>query len=136
MPIAHAPPLTLMDSIGPALGALVFVLAMSQVKEPASRTLNALLAAGASGVYLSGGFGVGELVFPLLALPVLWRALGSYRYIGIAWLMHAAWDVAHHFWGHPIWPFMATSSWGCLIFDSLIAIWFLRGAPTIAGRRT
>ena len=27
--------------------------------------------------------------------------------------MHAAWDLAHHFWGNPIWPFMPASSWGC-----------------------
>jgi hypothetical protein len=32
-------------------------------------------------------------------------------------------DILHHLWGNPIWPFMATSSWGCLIFDSLIATW-------------
>jgi hypothetical protein len=31
-----------------------------------------------------------------------------------------------------IWPFMSTSSFGCLIFDSLIAIWFLAGAPAYA----
>jgi hypothetical protein len=44
--------------------------------------------------------------------------------------MHAAWDVPHHLWGHPIWPFMPTSSFGCVIFDTLIAIWFLAGAPS------
>ena len=43
--------------------------------------------------------------------------------------MHAAWDAAHHFWGNPIWPFMLTSSWGCMIFDAAIALWFLAGAP-------
>jgi len=32
------------------------------------------------------------------------------------------------FGGNPIWPFMPTSSWGCMIFDSLIALWFLAGA--------
>jgi len=45
--------------------------------------------------------------------------------------MHAAWDLAHHLWGNPIWPFMPTSSWGCMIFDSLIALWFLAGAPSL-----
>jgi Family of unknown function (DUF6010) len=45
--------------------------------------------------------------------------------------MHAAWDLAHHLWGNPIWPFMPTSSWGCMIFDSLIALWFFAGAPSL-----
>ena len=36
----------------------------------------------------------------------------------------------HHVWGNPIWPFMPTSSFGCLVFDALIAIWFLAGAPS------
>ena len=30
---------------------------------------------------------------------------------------------------------MATSSWGCMVFDSLIAIWFGAGAPTLIGYR-
>jgi hypothetical protein len=45
--------------------------------------------------------------------------------------MHSAWDLVHHFWGHPIWPFMPTSSFGCMIFDALIAVWFLAGAPSM-----
>jgi hypothetical protein len=44
--------------------------------------------------------------------------------------MHAVWDILHHLWGNPIWPFMATSSFGCMIFDALIACWFVAGAPS------
>ena len=58
-----APPLVLMDYIGPAIGATLFVIIMSTVPEPTRRTLNAVLVAGASGVYLSGGFGAWELAF-------------------------------------------------------------------------
>jgi len=121
--------MTVMAVLGPAIGAGVFVLAMATVRQPARRTLNAVVVAGASGVYLSGGFGIWEVVYPVAVMPVVYRALQSYRYIGVAWLMHAAWDVAHHFWGNPIWPFMRTSSFGCFVFDSLIAVWFLVGAP-------
>jgi hypothetical protein len=47
------------------------------------------------------------------------------------------WGVAHHLWGNPIMPVQATSSAGCAIMDALIAIWFLRGAPSvIPGRDT
>src|SRR5262245_24926824 len=125
------------DVVGPAIAACVFVLIMSRVREPTRRTLNALIVAGASGVYLSGGFGVWELVYPVMVTPVTYRALRSYRYIGVAWLLHAAWDLAHHLWGNPIWPFMPTSSFGCFLFDSLIAVWFVTGAPAfrrVAGR--
>jgi len=47
--------------------------------------------------------------------------------------MHSAWDLVHHLYGNPIWPFMPTSSFGCLVFDALIALWFLAGAPSISG---
>ena len=127
--------MTTMDVVGPAIGAGVFVLAMSLIREPSRRTLNAVIVAGASGVYLSGGgFGIWELAYPILVTIVVYRALESYRYIGVAWLMHAAWDMAHHLWGNPIWPFMATSSFGCFVLDSVIAVWFLAGAPTLVHR--
>jgi hypothetical protein len=122
------------DFYGPAAGALFFVLIMSRVTEPARRNFNAILVAGTCGAYLNGGFGVWELIYPLLTTPFVYAGLRSYRFIGIAWLMHSAWDLAHHFWGNPIWPFMPISSWGCMIFDAVIAIWFLAGAPALIRR--
>jgi hypothetical protein len=127
----HTAPAQLMDWIGPAIGAVTFVLAMSLVKEPMRRTFNAIFVAGASGVYLSGGLGPWELLYPAVATPIAYLGLTSHRFIGLAWLLHAGWDVVHHLWGNPIWPFMATSSFGCMIFDTLIAIWFVAGAPTV-----
>jgi hypothetical protein len=105
---------------------------MSLVKEPARRHFNAIFAAGATGVYLSGGLGGWELLFAVAALIITYLGLRSYRFIGIAWLMHAAWDLVHHLYGNPIWPFLPTSSFGCMIFDALIAAWFLAGAPSLA----
>lgn len=128
----HNPPLLqVMDFLGPALAAVVFVLVMSLVKEPARLKLNAVLVAGASGVYLSGGLGLWELLVPASMLPVVYRSLGSHRFIGLGWLMHAGWDLVHHLYGNAIWPFMPTSSLGCMIFDALIAVWFLAGAPSV-----
>ena len=131
-----APPLAVMDYVGPAMAAIAFVLLMSTVREPARRTFNAVLVAGTAGVYLSGGFGLWELIYPVIVTPILYLGLRSYRFIGIAWLMHAAWDLPHHFWGHPIWPFMPTSSFGCVIFDTLIGIRFLAGAPSLVALRS
>ena len=119
------------DHLGPVIAALLFILVMSRVPEPARRTFNAILVAGTCGAYLGGGFGIWELAYPLLATPVVYAGLRSYRFIGVAWLMHAAWDLAHHLWGNPVWPFMPTSSWGCMIFDAVIAISFLAGAPAL-----
>ena len=130
--LIHATPLLqTMDYIGPAIGALVFVALMSLVREPARRTLNAVFVAGASGVYLSGGLGPWELLYPALALPAVYYGLRSYPLIGLAWLMHSATDLLHHLYGNPIWPFMPTSSFGCMIFDAVIAVWFLAGAPSV-----
>src|SRR4051794_20377855 len=98
----HAvPALQLMDWLGPTVGAVMFVVAMSLVEEPTRRRFNAILVAGAAGVYLSGGFGAWELLYPAVAAPVAYLGLGSYRFIALAWLMHAAWDVVHHLWGNP-----------------------------------
>jgi Family of unknown function (DUF6010) len=132
----HNPSLLGFDYVGPAIGAALFVLAMSFMKEPARRSFNAIFVAGASGVYLSGGFGVWELLYPAIVTPLVFLGLRSYRFIGIAWLIHSCWDTLHHFWGNPIWPFMPTSSFGCAIFDALIAIWFLCDAPSLFRRRS
>jgi hypothetical protein len=126
------PPLFLPDYLGPVLGAVIFVLVMSLVKEPARHNYNAIFVAGASGVYLSGGLGMWELLYVAVAGGVVsYLGLRSHRFIGLAWLMHAGWDVVHHLYGNPIWPFMPTSSFGCMVFDALIAIWFFAGAPSV-----
>src|SRR5215510_1267609 len=125
-----AAPLAVMDYIGPAAGAVAFVAVMSRVPEPSRRTLNAIILAGASGVYLGGGFGRWELIYPVVGLSVAYRGLQSYRLIGVGWLIHACCDIAHHLYGNPIWPFMRSSTFGCMVFDTMIAPWFLFGAPS------
>lgn len=75
-----APPtLVVMDCVVPAIGAFVFVPVMSRIAEPARRTFNTIFVAGACGVYLRGGFSVWELIYPLLATPVAYLVLRSYR---------------------------------------------------------
>ena len=60
--------------------ALVFVAVMSLVAEPARRTLNAIILAGATGVYLSGGFGLWELTDPFIGAAIRFRALRWHRW--------------------------------------------------------
>ncbi|HVH06394.1 MAG TPA: DUF6010 family protein [Myxococcota bacterium] len=121
----------LVDALGPALGAVVFVLAMSLVREPARQRFNAIFVAGAGSAYLNGGLGLWEFPFIAVATAAAYLGLRSYRYIGIAWLLHTAWDVVHHLYGQPIWPWQPLSSFGCAVLDALIALWFLAGAPSV-----
>ena len=97
----HPAPLTVIDYVGPALGALLFGATMSLVAEPNRRTLNAISLAGASGVYLSGGFGLWEFTYPVVGAAIGFRALRSYKWTGVGWLLHAGWDIAHHLWAIP-----------------------------------
>jgi hypothetical protein len=87
--------------------------------------------AGAGAAYLSGGLGVWEFAFTALVTFCAYKGLQSYRYIAIGWLLHSGWDVLHHLYGNPIVPFAPTSSVGCAITDTLIAIWFFADAPSV-----
>jgi len=122
----------LLDYLAPAVMGLVFIVAMSRVPERVRLPLNAAAVIGASGVYMSGGFGLWEVAYAMLTGPVLgYWTLRSYYVIGVCWLLHATWDCLHHLYGHPIWPFMESSSLGCLIFDTVIGVWFLCGARSV-----
>lgn len=123
------------DWILPVVIAGIFIVVMSLLREPTRQRFNAIFVAGAGAAYMNyGGFGVWEFPFTALATWAAYRGLEDYRFIGIAWLMHTVWDVAHHFWGNPIMPIQATSSAGCAITDAIIAVWFLRGAPSVLAR--
>ncbi len=119
------------DWVLPVVIAGIFIATMSRLPEPTRRRCNAILVAGAGSAYLNGGFGALELPFAALVSYLAFRGLEDYRCIGVAWLCHTVWDVAHHVWGNPILSFQGTSSAGCAITDALIAVWFLRGAPEL-----
>jgi hypothetical protein len=119
--------------VAPVLVGLLYVLLMSLLREPGRRRFNAIMVAGAGAAYLSsgGGLGPGEFVFTAAVTYCAYRGLDSYAWIGIAWLLHAAWDVVHYVRGAPIIPFATHSSLGCAICDPIIALWCLRGGPSL-----
>ena len=120
-----------MTALGAVGIAFVFILVFSQVREPYRQKLNALLIAGAGAIYWGGGFGAGEFPFAIPMFYCAYRGLTDYRFIGFGWLLHTAWDVAHHFYGNPIVPFAPDSSAGCAICDPILALWFFLKAPTV-----
>lgn len=121
-------PFTVLAAI---LIAGIFILIMSWVKEPLRQKINAIILAGAGGVYWSGGLGVWEFLFGTLLLWIAFKGLSSYTFIGIGWLLHTGWDLVHHFYGDPIVFLEPSSSAGCAICDPIISIWFLLGAPDV-----
>lgn len=118
----------------PLLIGGVYVLLNSFVPHRHRRPFNAIMVAGAGAAYLSGGgLGGWEFAFTVVATYVAYRGLGSWTFIGIAWLLHTAWDVAHHLHGNPIVPFAEHSSLGCAICDPVIAVWCFAGGPSVIG---
>jgi hypothetical protein len=128
-PVFHAS-----DATAPILLPLVYIALSSLIKEPNRRHFNAIMIGGAGAAYLSGGgLGNWEFLFTAVVTYCAYKGLRSYRFIGIGWMLHVAWDLIHHFYGNPIVPFVPTSSAACAITDTLLAIWFFVGAPSMFG---
>jgi hypothetical protein len=120
-----------MSVLAPILIGIIFILVMSLLPDEPRRTLNALLIAGAGAVYWSGGLGVWEFPFGAVMTYVAYRGLRSWRWIGVGWLLHTAWDLVHHWKGNPIVPFAPDSSFGCAVCDPVIALWCFAGGPSV-----
>ena len=125
------PQFTLLNALAAGLIAVVYILIFSLVKEPNRQKINAIIIAGAGAAYLRGGFGVGEFAFCGLITVVAFKGLSNYTFIGIGWLLHAGWDILHHLYGNSIVPFDPSSSAGCAVCDSILALWFFLGAPNV-----
>ncbi len=111
--------------------AIAYIALSSLIKEPNRQKLSAVVVAGAGAAYLSGGLGQWEFVFCTVMTFMAYKGLTHYSFIGIAWLMHTSWDLAHHFYANPIVPFSPSSSAGCAIADAILALWFFFKAPSI-----
>lgn len=123
----------------PILVGAVWIAVFSLFREPFRQRISALMVGGAGAAYISSGafdgaLGFLELGFTALIVAVAYLGLSDYRWIGVGWLLHTAWDVVHHLEGAPIIPHLPGSSFGCAISDPVIAVWYLMGAPSIWGR--
>ena len=125
------PDFGILNAVAAAGIAFVYIAIFSLVKEPNRQKINAVIIAGAGAVYWSGGLGVWEYLFSAVMLFVAFKAIDKYYFVGIGWLLHTFWDTLHHFYGNPIVPFSASSSAGCAVCDTILAIWFFYNAPSI-----
>jgi hypothetical protein len=126
------PTFKIMSVLTALLVGVVYVCLSSLIPEAHRRRFNAIMVAGAGAAYLSGGgFGMWEFAFTAALTYVAYRGLESWTFIGIGWLLHTAWDIAHHLRGTPIIPFAEHSSLGCAICDPVIAIWCFTGGRSV-----
>lgn len=131
MPTHHAPPLHAADLVGAVVIPLVYIGLCSFLREPNRRHFQGVIIAGAGAAYLNGGLGPWEFGFNAVVTFLAYRGLRDYRFIGVAWLLHVAWDVIHHLYATPIVPFWPTSSAGCAVCDTILAAWCFAGGPSI-----
>jgi len=120
-----------MNALAAVAIALLYIVFSSLIREPHRRQYNAIVIAGAGAAYLSGGLGGWEFAFCALMTFVAYRGLIRYAFIGMGWLLHTGWDLMHHRYGNPIVPFDPSSSAGCAVCDSILALWFFAGAPSV-----
>ena len=123
-----------MDVVIPIAIGVLYTLLASLLREPNRQHFNAIMIAGAGAAYLNGGLGAWEFAFAAVVTTLAYHGLKSYRLIGVGWVLHTLWDVAHHLYGTPIVPFVPNSSAGCAICDIVIALWCFAGAPSPSER--
>lgn len=131
MNVHVVPDFTYLNGLTAIIIALVYIFLNSLIIEPHRQKFNAVMISGAGAAYLSGGLGGWEFVFCTLLTFLAFKGLTNYYYIAIAWLCHTGWDVIHHLYANPIVPFSPSSSAGCAITDTILAIWFFYKAPSV-----
>lgn len=125
------PAFTVVTAIGAIAIAIMYIMLSSLVQEPDRQKLSAIIVAGAGAAYLSSGLGAWEFVFCTVMTFIAFKGLTNYYFIGIAWLLHTAWDIVHHLYADPIVPFSPSSSAGCAVCDTVLAVWFFFKAPSV-----
>ena len=134
MQIHITPPFEIVQAVGAIIIAFSYISLSSLVKEPERKKLSAIILGGAGAAYLSSGFGGWEFAFCTLMTFIAYKGLKHYYLIGIGWLLHTSWDIAHHLYANPIVVMAPSSSLGCAICDPIMAIWFFMGAPDVFKR--
>lgn len=114
-----------------AVAAPVFIALVSLIKEPVRQRAMAVMVAMAGGLCATPPFAIGGFAVGALVAAAAYHGLRSYRFIGLGWLIHGAWDLVLHINGAGLMGLGTESTLGCAIFDPLVAVWFFFGAPSV-----
>jgi hypothetical protein len=125
------PEFTITNALASVAIAFVYIAIFSIVKEPNRQIINSLIIAGAGAVYWQGGLGVWEFSFGTIMIFLAFKGLKNYQFIAIGWLLHTFWDIVHHLYANPIVSLSPSSSAGCAVCDSILALWFFYNAPSV-----
>jgi hypothetical protein len=88
----------MINAIAPVVFAIAFICISSLLREPDRRNFMAIMVGGAGAAYLSGGgLGAWEFAFTAVVTYCGYQGLRSYRFIGVGWILHTAWDLVHRF---------------------------------------
>lgn len=116
------------------VAGIVTILLVGLIPEPHRQRSMAIVVGFASGLYWESGLGAWEYLPMLTGLALAYWGLRWYPAIGGAWLIHTANDIAHHHIGYPLAAGIPLSSFGCAIYDPVLAVWFFFGAPNLLER--
>ena len=124
-----------------ALGQVGIGIVLSSLAEGSKRRqLNAIVLASVASVYADAGFGFWEFPFIFVIGYCAYRGLratddrAGYTMIGLGWLLHGLWDLAHHVNGWPMITWWPAASIECVIIDAILTVYFWTGAKSIFGR--
>jgi Family of unknown function (DUF6010) len=118
-------------AIATVFGALLFIGALSLVREPSRRYLSVVALASGSSLYYAGGLGGWDKLFWLTVMGFAFAGCRWYPAIGIGWIVHTAWDIFNFRAGHALETGVLRINLHCAIFDPIIALWFAFGAPSV-----
>lgn len=121
----------LADILPPIGQSLIFVFLISIIREPYRQRLMAIMLALAGGVYMNNAYQLMPGIFALVMACFSFLGLNNYKFIGIGWLLHSAYDWVHYSNGFPMINDVPGSAFGCAIFDIGIAIYFFFNAPNL-----
>lgn len=113
----------------------------SLAEEPKRRQLHAIILASLASVYTDAGFGVWEIPFTIAIGFFAYKGLRApdsrtgYAMLGLGWLLHGSWDLAHHAKGWPMVSWWPSITIECVVIDAVQAIYCFMGGKSIFGRR-
>ncbi len=111
--------------------AALFVAVVGLLKEPTRQRAMAIMVGMAGGLFATPPFAEAGFLVGAVIAACGYFGLKSYPFIGLGWLLHAAWDTFRYSQDAGLVGQPPHASLGCAVFDPMIALWFFLGAPSV-----